>query len=135
MAMSRMLDFRERSKLRRILYAKPTIIAGAILVAMVLHAVWGMYQKSQEALAKRNKATVELTSLTAREKQLHQDIARLSSGEGVEAEIRDRFMVAKEGEKVMIIADPIAAEAHTVTVADAPSSFFGKILGAVGLGQ
>ena len=83
---------------------------------------------------RRDKAAADLASLTAREKELREDIARLSSAEGVEAEIRDRFMVAKQGEKVMIIADPSAAEAHTVTVTDAPASFLGKMMGAVGIG-
>ena len=132
--MNRMLDIRERTRLRRVLYAKPTIIALALVVVLLFRGVWGVYQKSAEAVAKRDKATTELTDLAAREKELREGIARLSTGEGVEAEIRDRFMVAKEGEKVMIIADPTANEVHTVTVTDNTPSFLGKLMGAVGFG-
>src|SRR3989338_2688583 len=103
--MNRMLDIRERTRLRRFLYAKPTIIALVLVVVLLFRGVWGVYQKSAEAVAKRDKATAELADLAAREKELHEGIARLSTGEGVEAEIRDRFMVAKEGEKVMLIVD------------------------------
>lgn len=131
-AMSRMLDIRERTRLRRMLYAKPTIILLAILVAVAIHGVWGIYQKSKEALAKRDKIAEEVAGLAAREKELHQDIARLKTSEGVEAEIRNRFMVAKEGEKVMIIANPSMREAHTVTITDDSPSFFEKVKGAVG---
>jgi cell division protein FtsB len=104
----------------------------ALLVVLVLNAVWGMYQKSEEALARRDKATADLKTLMVREEELRQDITRLSNSDGIEAEIRDRFMVAKAGEKVMIIADPTVAEVHTVTVTDAPTSFLGRMLGAVG---
>lgn len=130
--MSRMLDIRERTRLRRILYSKPAIIALALVVVLLSRGVWGVYQKSVEAVAKRDKATAELASIVAREKELQTDIARLSTGEGVEAEIRDRFMVAKAGEKVMIIADPAASAVHTVTVTDEAPSIFGKFMGAVG---
>ncbi|OGZ06401.1 MAG: hypothetical protein A2942_00965 [Candidatus Lloydbacteria bacterium RIFCSPLOWO2_01_FULL_50_20] len=122
-----MLDIRQRTKLRRVLYAKPTIIAVAILVALLLHPVWGMYKKSRDAIARRDKAETELSSLTAREIELDLDIARLSTPGGVEAEIRERFMVAKEGEKVMIIAEPDAEKAHTVTVPDDSSSFLNNV--------
>lgn len=132
--MNRMLDIRERTRLRRVLYAKPTIIALALVVVLLFRGVWGVYQKSAEAVAKRDKATTELTDLAAREKELREGIARLSTGEGVEAEIRDRFMVAKEGEKVMIIADPTANTSHTVTVTDSAPSVLGKLMGAVGIG-
>ena len=125
--MGRMLDVRERTRLRRVLYAKPTIILFAFLVALMLHGVWGIYQKSQEAVAKRDKAVAELAGLATREKELREDIARLSTGDGLEAEIRDRFMVAKEGEKVMIIAEPDAEKAHTVTVPDDSSSFLNNV--------
>jgi cell division protein FtsB len=129
-----MLDIRERTRLRRFLYAKPTILALAFVVVLLCRGVWGVYQKSAEAVARRDKAAMELDNIVAREKELHADIARLSTWEGVEAEIRDRFMVAKAGEKVMIIADPAASAVHTVTVTDSAPSFLGKLMGAAGLG-
>ncbi|OGZ10500.1 MAG: hypothetical protein A3D65_04130 [Candidatus Lloydbacteria bacterium RIFCSPHIGHO2_02_FULL_50_13] len=132
--MGKLLDFRERSKLRRLLYAKPTIIALAVLVALLLNSSWGAYQKSRGALSKEEKAERELAALVAREKELNEDIARLKTEAGVEAEIRERFMVAKEGEKVMIITDPDAAKVHTVTVADNSPSVWEKMMGAVGIG-
>jgi len=132
--MGRMLDIRERTRLRRLLYAKPTIILLAFLVALLSHGAWGVYQKSKEAMAKQEKAEKELAGLLAREQELKGDIARLSSEEGVEEEIRERFMVAKEGEKVMIITDPDKDAVHTVTVNDEPPTFVEKMMGAVGFG-
>ena len=132
--MARILDFRERFRLRKILYAKPTIIIMAILVVLLGHATWGMHQKSVDAVAKRDKALEELRALESRQVELENNIAHLSSDRGVEEEIRDRFMVAKEGEKVMIVIAPKTEDVHTVTVpSEQDSSFLGKMMSAVGL--
>jgi cell division protein FtsB len=101
-----MLDFRERNQLRRTLYAKPTILILGILTVLIARGAWGMYTKSTEAKAKRDKATTELQELQKYEAQLNQDISTLSTERGQEGEIRDRYMVAREGEKVIVVTDP-----------------------------
>ncbi len=136
--MSQMLDFRERSKMRRIVYAKPTILVLALLTIITARSAFGMYQKSKEATSKRDKATTELQVLKTRQAELDQDIARLGSERGQEEEIRDRFMVAKEGENVIIVADPEGTKTtHTVTVNEDEDdgSFFNKMKAAVGLSE
>lgn len=132
--MMRILDFRERFKLRKLLYAKPTIIIMAMFLVLISHSAWRMHEKSLDAISKRDKAIEELRALEARKAELENDVARLSSDRGIEEEIRDRFMVAKEGEKVMIVVEPKADDAHTVTVSlEQNSSFLNKIMSAVGL--
>ena len=126
-----MLDFRERSRLRRALYAKPTLILLAIVATGVVHASWSMYQKSKEALVKKEKALSELSELEARQAQLSHDITVLSTERGVEAEIRERFMVAKEGEKVIIISEPQEKASRSIVVEERPS-FMDKMKAAVG---
>lgn len=128
-----MLDFKQRNRMRRAIYAKPTIIAIALLLALVAHGAWGMYQKSKEAVDKTHVATERLKQLEVREKELSGDILNLSTERGIEGEIRDRFMVAKEGESVMIVADPATEKVHTVTVADETLGVMQKFLGAVGI--
>ena len=129
--MAHMLDFRERSRLRRALYAKPTLILLAIVATGVVHASWSMYQKSKEALVKKEKALSELSELEARQAQLSHDITVLSTERGVEAEIRERFMVAKEGEKVIIISEPKEKASRSIVVEERPS-FMDKMKAAVG---
>lgn len=130
--MSRMLDIRERARLRRFLYAKPTILLLLIVVAFLMRGAWAMYEKSREAELKRERVVAELNELKDRKGELDADIARLSTPEGVEEAIRERFMVAKEGEKVMIISDPDAQKVHTVTISEDEPTFFGKIMSSVG---
>jgi cell division protein FtsB len=132
--MARTLDIRERAKFRRAMYAKPTILLLGVLAVFLLHSAWGMYQKSREAIAKRNKATAEETELLLRSDELNADISRLSTERGVEEEIRDRFMVAKEGESVIIVTDPSQERVHSVTVTDQiEPSLSERLKAAVGL--
>lgn len=131
--MQRMLDIRQKAKLRRMMYAKPTILFLAIMVTLVTRGAWGMYQKSKEAEDKRAKAEERLAELKEKERTLSKDIVDLSTDRGIEEEIRDRFMVAKEGENVMIIADPEEKKVHTVTVSDESPSLMQKMMSATGL--
>jgi hypothetical protein len=117
------------------MYAKPTILLLGLLTVLVARGAFGMYQKSGEAIVKRDKAMGELHVLEARQRELDEDISRLSSVRGQEEEIRDRFMVAKEGEKVMIVTPPDKKTTHTVTVSEEeqPTSFIDKMKSAVGV--
>ena len=62
-----------------------------------------MYQKSRlskEALAQSEAAYAELLD---RERFLDEELDRLSTTAGVEAEVRERFGVAKDGEEVIVV--------------------------------
>ena len=131
--MSRMLDIRQRSKLRRALYAKPTILLVAVAIVFAAHGAWGMYNKSKEAGLRADDANARLSELRERSSELTTDIELLSSERGVEEEIRDRFMVAKEGENVMIVSDPEEQKVHSITVGDEKPSTLQRMLGAIGI--
>jgi cell division protein FtsB len=133
--MLRALDFRERTRIRRFVYAKPTILAMFVLSLLSLHGAWGMYLKSKEALANRDKAVLEANVLMAHQQELHADIGKLSSDRGQEEEIRNRFMVAKDGEKVIIVSEPDDEVLHSVTVDDSnqTSTLIDRFKAAVGL--
>ena len=115
------LDIRQKARFRKAMYAKPTIIALLVLFAFILNGTWGMYQKSKTANENREKAEALVDELSSREKEVTEDVVGLSTKRGIEEEIRARFMVAKEGEKVIIIADPKIEEVHTVTVSEPPT--------------
>lgn len=133
--MLRALDFRERTRIRRFVYAKPTILVVFVLSLVSLHGAWGMYQKSKDAIANRDRAVMEANVLMAHERELHADISKLSSDRGQEEEIRSRFMVAKDGEKVIIVSEPDSQTEHTVTVDDKSqtSTLVDKFKSAMGL--
>ena len=117
------------------MYAKPTILLVFLLSLISLNGAWGMYQKSKEATQNRDKALAETAALSAHEAALHADITRLSSPRGQEEAIRNRFMVAKEGEKVIIISKQDEGTSHSVTVNDngVSNSLISQLKAAVGL--
>lgn len=119
--------------MRRAMYAKPTIIVLAVVFVMIANGAWGMYEKSREATDKTDAVAQRVAELESREEELTRDILDLSTERGIEGEIRDRFMVAKEGESVIIVADPTVEKVHTVTVPDETPGVTQKVLSAVGL--
>lgn len=129
-----MLDFRARSRLRRALYAKPTIMLLFIATVFVAHSAWSMYQKSVLAKEKYAASQEKLDKTTQYEALLARDIAALSSLRGQEEEIRERFMVAREGEKVIVITDPEKDRVHTVTVPaqEDDETIVGKLKASIG---
>lgn len=130
--MPRMLDFRERTQLRKTMYAKPTILVVGVIALLIARGAWGMYQKSVEASKKRDKAVAELNQLRTYEAQLNADISKLSTERGQEGEIRDRFMVAQDGEQVIVVTSLKQEEDHTVTVNEDPETMVDKLKAAVG---
>ena len=101
-----MLGIRQRAKWRRALYSKATAFVLFMLAIFVLYNAYEMYGKYTEAKGKRDEALRELNELQAREAELTAKIDTLKTDRGVESAIRDRFMVAKEGEDVIIITEP-----------------------------
>lgn len=100
-----MLEFSQRRRLRRMLYSKPVAIALLLLVGFLSYTTYGMYQTSHEAYLRKQTAAAKLADLEERQDFLTGEIARLKTDRGVEAEVRQKFDVAKEGEKVIVIVE------------------------------
>lgn len=119
------VDFHEKRRARRLLYSPLTLLVLAALIAVAGYNAWDMYGKSRrarEALTKTNAAYGELAT---RQAFLDRELARLSTDEGVEAEIRERFGVAKAGEEVIVV---LSEEESPAPSAQKPS-FWSKVKG------
>ena len=97
--------FEKRRRLKRLAYSPVSLVILAVLLLLLLHSVWGVFTKSQISKAARERAEKELQALETRQEVLSQELQRLNTEAGVEAEIRERFQVAKQGEGVIIIED------------------------------
>lgn len=100
-----MFDFHERRKLRNILYSKPILVILGIVFVLLIYSAWGSYQKEFETREKRDQRAAVLEDLQGRKAALEGELERLNTERGVEAEIRSKFEVAKEGEDVIVIVD------------------------------
>jgi len=118
--MAQGLDIRQKAKWRRAMYAKPTILLLLVIFSLLLGSTWRMFEKSALAGQKAATADAALSELKSRESALSEDIVGLSSERGVEEQIRERFMVAKDGEKVIVISDTESTKPHTVIISEEP---------------
>lgn len=108
-----MLDFQQKRKLRGVLYNRVTLIILAIFVLISLRSVWVVYGKQRESDELRNNAADRVTALSQREAELQGQLSRLQTEQGIEAEIRSKFSVAKHNENVVVIVDDAASTSTT----------------------
>lgn len=101
-----MFDFHERRKLRNIVYSKPILFILGVAVIFFSYSVWGAFQKERETITKKNQREDVLNELQERKDILIEEIDSLKTDRGIEAEIREKFEVANEGENIIIIVDP-----------------------------
>jgi len=98
-----MREFQERNKLKKRIYSKVTVAILCVVVLLMAHGVYDVYQKEQESKLEVVQAEKQKDQLTARYDSLSQDSADLQTQDGVEAEIRDKFDVIKPGEGVIVV--------------------------------
>lgn len=100
-----MFDFYEKRKIRQWLYSWPTVVLLVMVVGVLGHGVWGVYQQARQTRINKDRQSTHLRELEGRESALQEEIDRLNTERGVEAEIRQKYEVAREGEQVIVIVD------------------------------
>lgn len=104
-----MATFQQRRDPLRLMWRRVGAFALLVLVAIAARGVWGVYQKEKSSHQLRVEAEATLSDLQNREQKLRADIASLKSSRGLEAELRERYDLAKDGEGVVVIVDPPSA--------------------------
>lgn len=100
-----MKEYQRKKKIRRFLYSRLALCILLALILLIGRATWSVYKKEQGSGQNLHRATAELAALEAREKNLTEKIRRLKTPEGVEAEIREQFQVAKPGERMVVVVE------------------------------
>ncbi len=120
-----MREYQRKRRIRKILYSRGALAVAFILLLLIGKATWGLYIKERESRKNLDRVEAELSALTARERKLQEDIARLQTPEGLESEIREQFQVAKPGEQmVVLVGEEKAAAVESVTEPSFVSKFF-----------
>ena len=104
-----MLGYRKKRKTRSRLYSRPVLVILIIASIVFAKAAWNIYQKKLESERGKEKASAELVELEKRQQELSLNINLLKTKTGIEKEIRDKFSIAKEGEKIIVIVEPSQA--------------------------
>jgi len=100
-----MFDFQQKRQIKKVIYSRITIFVFLIIVIFLGKATYDIYTREQLSQSNYDSIKKEYDDLQSREAARTSEIARLNTGEGVEAEIRDRFSVAKPGEEVITVID------------------------------
>lgn len=103
---------KKRKTIERFLYSKITLSLLLFAAAFLAVSVWGVYEKERGTAEVRKKRAEELSNLRAREAELSSEIERLSTPEGIEMEIREKYELGKEGERVVVVIDPAGEDAN-----------------------
>lgn len=100
-----MREFQERKIRKKRIYSLWSLFVLLILIVLVSKGVISVYQKEAQTEIELERLTAQKTELENRYNKISSEADRLKTDEGVEAEIRQKFDVAKPGEGVIIVVD------------------------------
>ena len=106
------------------MYSRITLAVLLLISLFLMFSVYERYVIEREMAERRRDAEAELTELSARKAELEEKVEYLGNEEGIEAEIRMHFDVAREGEQVVIIVDDAESDttAQTASIQEATNS-------------
>lgn len=113
---------RKKRAFKRRLYSKLVLIVLLLIFIFVLRGAWDIFQKSQVSKEKLERTQAEFEQVEAKRVNLEADLERLKTETGIEAEIRSKFDVAREGERVIVL---IEGDEATTTAEQKPEGLRG----------
>jgi cell division protein FtsB len=117
---------------KKFIYSPLTLLILFLFLLVILRAVWGVYKKQEISAQYLEKEQEQLASIEARHKELAASVDYLKTDKGIEAEIRSKFRVVREGESVAVIIGGDATTTPT-TVTSPSKSWFSRLLDSIGL--
>ena len=118
---------------QKILESPITIILLLILIFFLAKAVWNIHRKDSFSAAKLDQANAELAQLEASQADLSKKVAYLSTDQGVDAEIRSKYLAVQRGESVAVIVGDASTTLASTTPAGSQSGWFDRLLQFLGL--
>lgn len=106
-----MKELQHKERFRRVLYSIPSLIILLLVAGLLVRGAFKIMVKRAESAERLRTLEAENEVLRARESSLKADIAHLETEEGVIDEIRAKFNVAREGERLAVIVDDEAPAA------------------------
>jgi cell division protein FtsB len=110
-----MTDFQGRRRWRSVWYSRPVAVVLVLAALLLGHSVFSVYWRHRAVAVSRAQAEAELASLRAQQATLEREISELKTDAGIAAEIRKKFPVVSEGEKVIVVVPEEASGTTTTT--------------------
>jgi len=105
----------QRTRWRQWLFSLPTAAILVVLIVLVGQASWNMYQTHQRTSERLQRLQTEKKELIARRNAAQKAAAQVTTNRGVREEIREKFSVAKPGERVIVLNEN---QSNTATTSD-----------------
>jgi hypothetical protein len=103
-----MFDFYQKRKLKTVITSRYTQAIILVLTCLVAWSAFVRFQIATEMAERRERLETERTELEIHKNVMQDRVDYLSDERGIEAEMRRQFDVAKEGEQVVVIVEPVA---------------------------
>lgn len=87
------------------MYSIPSLIILFIITFLLVKGTIGVMNKERESSRISKNLEEKAKTLSLREQELKENIARIQTEEGIKNEIKERFSVTQEGEHVAVIVD------------------------------
>jgi len=100
-----MREFQDRRRFRKLMHSRYAIIVLVVICILLIRGVWGVYEKYDKSRDIADRTKNELSNLSAREQSLSVEIVNLSTELGKEREVRERFGVVKDGERLVVLVE------------------------------
>lgn len=110
-----MKELQRKQKIRRVIYSIPSLVTLLILTFFLARGALRVINKEWESAARLKSLAEKAAVITLREQELKGGIARLQTEEGLKDEIKERFNVIQEGERVAVIVDDRGVSSSTGT--------------------
>ena len=100
------MDYQSKKRIRILLQSRVTSFLLIIFILFVANGTWDVYSKARKSKANLDEVKQSLTEAQKKKEDLSKEIEFISTERGKEEIIRDKFNVALEDEKVVIIIEP-----------------------------
>ncbi len=121
-------EFSQKRKMNRYMYSFPVLFILFIILFFTVKGSVDVYKKYSFSKAKLDNSSKELAVLEEKKQKIVKKIDNLDTETGIEKEIRSKFNVAKDGEKVIVIVDDGVKE----EVVEEEKGFMGNFLTTIG---
>jgi len=125
------MRYGNHSLIQRMARSPITLIALIILFGLMSHAAWNVYSHERLASAELARSQADFDDLQEQKEALTQKIAHLSTEDGVEAELREKYRAVREGESVAVIIDATSSSFSHAT-STPQTGWWSRVLRALG---
>ena len=106
--------------------SKPVLALLGIMILVFAWSVFGLVGKMQETIRNKRVAEEKIQELQKEKAELLSNINQLKTDKGVEASIREKFGLAKDGEGVVVVVDD--QNSPKTDTENKSAGFFSKIM-------